>query len=127
MEHRMRQCLCLAAILIGAAIGVGASPQDADAGPPAAISIPAVSSSMVDKAGWRRYCRRYGCGPDVVAPDAQVDIDVAVPDADIGADTEAPAVIVLPPPRPLSCGQFRYWNGTACVDARYNDPYLGPR
>ena len=123
----MRQCLCLAAILIGAGIGVGASPQDAGAGPPAAISVPAVSSSMVEEAGWRRYCRRYGCGPDVVAPEAQVDVDVAVPDADAGIDTEAPAVIVLPPPRPLSCGQYRYWNGSACVDARYNDPYLGPR
>jgi len=37
----------------------------------------------------------------------------------------APVVVV--PVRPASCGEFRYWNGVACVDARYNDPYLGPR
>jgi hypothetical protein len=36
-------------------------------------------------------------------------------------------VVVLPPPRPSSCGEFHFWNGTACVDARYNKPYLGPR
>jgi hypothetical protein len=32
----------------------------------------------------------------------------------------APRVIV----RPSNCGQFRYWNGTACVDARINPPNL---
>lgn len=37
----------------------------------------------------------------------------------------APVVVV--PVRPLSCGEYRYWNGQACVDARYNTPYLGPR
>jgi hypothetical protein len=26
--------------------------------------------------------------------------------------------------RPSNCGQFRYWNGTACVDARINPPNL---
>jgi len=31
------------------------------------------------------------------------------------------------PVRPLSCGEYHYWNGSACVDARYNDPYLGPK
>jgi hypothetical protein len=36
-------------------------------------------------------------------------------------------VVPLPPPRPSSCGEFRFWNGQACVDARYNTPYLGPR
>jgi hypothetical protein len=36
-------------------------------------------------------------------------------------------VIVVPPPRPASCGEYRYWNGQYCVDARYNRPYLGPR
>jgi hypothetical protein len=34
--------------------------------------------------------------------------------------------MVIVPLRPTSCGQYRYWNGVACVDARYHDPYLGP-
>lgn len=29
--------------------------------------------------------------------------------------------------RPSSCGQYRYWNGVRCVDARYRPPYVGPR
>ena len=39
----------------------------------------------------------------------------------------APPVVVVPPPRPASCGEYHYWNGQYCVDARYNRPYLGPR
>ena len=26
--------------------------------------------------------------------------------------------------RPSNCGQFRYWNGTRCADARVNPPNL---
>jgi hypothetical protein len=36
------------------------------------------------------------------------------------------AVVVLPP-RPASCGEYRYWNGQYCVGARYNRPDLVPR
>jgi hypothetical protein len=50
-----------------------------------------------------------------------------VPGAELDIDLDIPAVVVLPPPRPLSCGQYRYWNGDACVDARYTDPYLGAK
>jgi hypothetical protein len=32
-----------------------------------------------------------------------------------------------PPPRPANCGQYRYWNGDRCADARYDPPYVGPR
>ena len=31
------------------------------------------------------------------------------------------------PARPTSCGQYRYWNGEYCADARYERPYLGPK
>ena len=31
------------------------------------------------------------------------------------------------PSRPTSCGQYRYWNGEYCTDARYERPYLGPK
>jgi hypothetical protein len=43
----------------------------------------------------------------------------------------APAVVgdevVLVPVRPSSCGEYRYWNGVRCADARYETPYIGPR
>jgi hypothetical protein len=29
--------------------------------------------------------------------------------------------------RPRSCGEFFYWDGRACVDARKYPPYLGPK
>jgi hypothetical protein len=28
--------------------------------------------------------------------------------------------------RPASCGEFHFWDGERCVDARFNKPYLGP-
>lgn len=31
------------------------------------------------------------------------------------------------PPRPASCGKYRYWDGDGCADARFDPPYLGPR
>jgi hypothetical protein len=31
------------------------------------------------------------------------------------------------PPRPSNCGEYRYWNGQYCADARYEPPYVGPR
>ena len=34
--------------------------------------------------------------------------------------SDAPAVVV--PVRPANCGEFRYWNGNRCVDARIVPP-----
>lgn len=31
------------------------------------------------------------------------------------------------PPRPASCGKYRYWDGDGCADARFDPPYIGPR
>jgi hypothetical protein len=39
----------------------------------------------------------------------------------------APPVVEWVPPRPSSCGRYRYWRGEYCADARYEHPYLGPR
>ena len=38
---------------------------------------------------------------------------------------QSPPVIAVVPVRPVSYGEFQ--NGSACVDARYNTPYIGPR
>jgi len=116
----MRHVAMLAAILTGSAILLGSHGQAA-AGP-AVVASPAVSQSFAEKAGWRGYCRRYGCGPEAAYPGVE-----ALPGDEIDLEIDVPAVVVLPPPRPLSCGQYRYWNGERCVDARYTDPYLGPK
>lgn len=33
----------------------------------------------------------------------------------------------LPPSKPRSCGEFHYWTGSSCVDARHFKPYIGPK
>ena len=124
----MRQGLIFVAVLIGAGIGVGVSSHDARAAPLPAPAAPVVASALTVEAGWRRNWRRYG--PDVVIPDAQIDIDV---DSDGDVDDqvtlpgETPPLVLIVPVRPASCGQYRYWNGDRCVDARYHNPYIGPR
>jgi hypothetical protein len=35
--------------------------------------------------------------------------------------------VFIPPPPPPSCGQYHYWAGDHCADARYTPPYVGPR
>jgi hypothetical protein len=40
---------------------------------------------------------------------------------------EPPVYGWISPPPPANCGQYRYWNGEYCADARYEPPYLGPR
>jgi hypothetical protein len=113
----------LAVVAAAGSIGFGAAPPDAEASPPFAAFTSVATPAPIEEAGWRRQWRRQGYGP-VVVPDAGV---AAETDVEIDVEAGAPAVIVLPPPRPASCGQYRYWNGERCVDARYNDPYLGPR
>jgi hypothetical protein len=40
---------------------------------------------------------------------------------------DGPAVFGWVAERPASCGEFRYWDGTQCLDARDDPPYVGPR
>ncbi|MBA2125195.1 hypothetical protein DLM45_03015 [Hyphomicrobium methylovorum] len=41
-------------------------------------------------------------------------------------DDESLFLEVVPLP-PANCGEFRYWNGEYCADARVQPPYVGPR
>jgi hypothetical protein len=45
----------------------------------------------------------------------------------IRPDAAYPLPEWLPPPGPANCGEFRYWNGEVCADARVRPPYVGPR
>jgi len=44
----------------------------------------------------------------------------------LGDGTDAPSEQFYPR-RPRSCGEYFYWDGSACVDARKYPPYVGPR
>jgi hypothetical protein len=115
----MRHGLVLTGVLIAVALGTASSVIAAPAPGPALSKAP----SSIQPAGyWDRQYRRYG--PYAVPPAAVVVPQPApvVPPVVV----EQPFIVVLPPP-PASCGEYRYWNGQYCVDARYNRPYLGPR
>jgi hypothetical protein len=118
----MFRVLVLTAVMAGGSVLLGAAWHRAEASPRPILSSPDVAQSLVEETGWRRRWRRQQYAPIVVTPNPGVDVET-----DVDVEAGGPAVIVVPPPRPLSCGEYHYWNGSACVDARYNDPYLGPR
>jgi hypothetical protein len=113
----MRYGVVLTGVLIVAALDAsGASAA------PAPGSAWSKMPSIIKSAGyWDRQYRRYG--PYAVPPAAVVVPQPApvVPPVVV----EQPVIVV--PPRPASCGEYRYWNGEYCVDARYNRTYLGPK
>jgi hypothetical protein len=115
----MRHILLALMGFIAGMIVAGASSHAAP-GPVPGASTGAVAGGMVQKIDyWGRYYRQHGYAPSEV-----VVVPAPVPDGTAPVVEAAP---ILVPVRPLSCGQFRYWNGTQCVDARYNNPYVGPR
>jgi len=122
----MRQVLiAMLAVTAGLIFSVGSS--QATPGPVLTAPPSAVDGDMVQKVQLfpRRYYRRNGPGPYAVPPAVVVVPPVVVETPIIDGVPVAPIVVL--PPRPASCGEFRYWNGVACVDARYNNPYIGPR
>jgi hypothetical protein len=73
----------------------------------------------------RRYYRNH---PYAVPPAAVVvPPPVVAPVVPKAAPVVEGVPVVVVPLRPASCGEYHYWNGVACVDARYNNPYLGRR
>ncbi len=114
------------ALIVGAfALGHGSAGANAFPQPPAET---AKGAQAVTTVGWRRrYWRRYGRwpnGPRVEFDDGAYEYDAYEDGAYVTTDRD---IVIIAPRRPRSCGKYRYWNGFACVDARYNDPYLGPK
>jgi hypothetical protein len=96
--------------------------QGAAAFPAPALTAPVFAAGPIAKTGyWKRYCKFNDCsGNAVVNEDTDVDVDVPAPALN-------PPIIAIVPVRPVSCGEYRYWDGERCVDARYHNPYVGPR
>ena len=108
----MRMFVLFGGALIAGIIALSSDRAHAFPQPLFEAAEPAQSAIEV---GWRRrYWRRYGVWP-------------GDPVADFESDLDVPPYVLVTPRRPRSCGEYHYWNGVACVDARYNDPYLGPR
>jgi len=110
--------LVAGSLVLGLVLGLG--PNSATASPLPAMTTLSVDQSAIQTVGWReRYYRRHGVWPS--GPRRAIDDDVVV------ATDRDGDVVIIAPARPSSCGQYHYWNGLACVDARYNDPYIGPK
>ena len=115
-------------VLTGACVAVGslALVSGASAAPLPSIASLDAGSTAVQQVDWRRrYYRRNGVWPPVSVPRAAVEEGVIV-DEDVVVLPNEPVVRIIPA-RPVSCGEFHYWDGERCVDARFHDPYTGPR
>lgn len=111
------QYVCgLSAGLVAIGVGLAMAPSGAVAGTVPAIAV-GTAAPLVQKADyWHRYYRQHGYPPPAVVP---VPVPVAPPALN-------PPIVTEVPLRPASCGEYHYWDGAACVDARFNKPYLGP-
>ena len=120
----MRQIFAAFAVSILCGGGLLAAPSAASAAPGLA-PLPAVTATAIERVDYaRRFYRRNGYYPGaapvvVTAPPVVVTAPPVV--------EGAPVIVEVPlaPPRPASCGEFHFWNGVACVDARYNKVDIG--
>lgn len=130
----MRTCLLLMASLAGSLLlGASASPVAAAPAIAAAGAVRPMVGAHVTRAGhddWDDDDDYYDDDDDeyIVAPRGYPPpYAYAPPPAVVGAPPFVYGWPPLPPPRPASCGQYRYWNGEFCADARFRPPYIGPR
>jgi hypothetical protein len=121
MHKTYRAVFCLLALapiltMTGAA---GAAPLPANA----AGQKPASAAIQVYDGSWYEYLYDddvYGIPPPPPPPVRYVPAPPIVV-------YEPPVYGWIAPPRPMSCGKYRYWNGEYCADARREPPYTGPR
>jgi hypothetical protein len=130
----MRTALIAAVACVPLAAGVFLSNQ-ARAAPPGAVSVER-AASQVDRAQYPYYFddryydwpypRRVYPPSIYYAPQRYYERRAFPRYSPRVYDYTAPEYIDEPA-RPTSCGQYRYWNGEYCADARYERPYLGPK
>ena len=122
MANRSRNWICFLAIGIAAGLNVRAA-SSAVLG---SIKLP-LGQNNISHAGYEGYHDDddfYYPPPEYYVPPPPRIYRYAPPPATY---YEPPAYEWIPPPRPASCGRYRYWNGEYCADARYRPPYVGPR
>ncbi len=110
----MRYISTAAAVLIFSSVMCLVFVDRTNAGPLSSMGSLSVSNPALEKVGWReRYYRRHGVWPKASRR--------VWPRASRGVIENSDGVVVIVPARPGSCGEYHYWNGVACVDARYTD------
>jgi hypothetical protein len=101
----MRLSILTAAIVAATALAGAASSASAQR---VGVEIYAGPSAYYDDDGYAAPA--YGYGPRVYADEETV--------------VDTPEVVVRTPRRSGGCGEFFYWNGVRCIDARTNPPDL---
>jgi hypothetical protein len=104
----MRRILTLMMVVAGGSLCLGLSSHDAEALPSSTIPVPAAMPSAIESAQYyarRPWWRRQG---PVVVPKEAIEADPNLAEGGLNAP-----VIRIVPARPTSCGEFRYWAGSA--------------
>src|SRR5262245_39467752 len=121
MKTPMGRILTVMTVAAGS-LCFGLSSHDALALPWSTVPPSAANPTVIESAQY--YARRpwWRRQEPIVVPREAVETDPNLAEGGLN-----PPVVRIVPARPTSCGEFRYWDGERCVDARYNNPYLGPR
>jgi hypothetical protein len=109
----MRNVLASLTVVMLAGIGSGFAVSDAAALPK--VEASKVDSGLAENIGWRRDYRRYG--HVAVAPRERYYRRHRT----VAVEPSEPVVAVL---GPGSCGEFKYWDGTTCVDKRHMERHF---
>lgn len=120
MATRVFRILTFLAAIAGSGIGFSIASPEAMASSLPNLTAAVATPGLITKADYwhhrHHYCKFHDCtglNVDGVPPVAVVPL--------------SPPVVAVVPVRPVSCGEYHYWDGERCVDARYNRPYVGPR
>lgn len=83
----------------------------------AAVTGAANAQEVIVEENYMAYDGYAGDYDPVLAPEATVTVETA-------PSTRVYGWVAV---RPESCGEFKYWDGTSCLDARVVPPDTGPR
>jgi hypothetical protein len=97
----MRSTFALATTLLLASLGLGVASSGSEAGPLPTVSLSNAHPGLVENVRGRYLPR-----------------DKSAPAAPTGERTAAIGA------GPGSCGEFKKWDGTRCVDVRYMEPHF---
>ena len=112
MEVKMRSILASLTIVMAAGIGSGFAVSDAAALPK--IETSKITSGLVEDIGMRRYYRRHGY------VEVQPRERYSRRHGTLAVEPRERVAVL----RPGSCGEFKFWDGTTCLDKRHMERHF---